>query len=91
MAAVAEWTRRAVGVAGHRVMIFSAGRGPRTLLLVHGEHDYIVPDLAAMARDRLPNASLALFPGCSHMPFFENPERYLHTVNQFIQDTADQV
>jgi pimeloyl-ACP methyl ester carboxylesterase len=72
-------------------MIFSAGRGPRTLLLVHGEHDYIVPDLAAMARDRLPNASLALFPGCSHMPFFENPERYLHTVNQFIQDTADQV
>ena len=61
------------------------------VLLVHGEHDYIVPDLAAMARDRLPNASLALFPGCSHMPFFEDPERYLHTVNQFIQATADQV
>jgi len=45
----------------------------------------------AMARDRLPNASLTLFSGCSHMPFFEDPERYLHTVNQFTQDTTDQV
>lgn len=59
------------------------------VLLVHGEHDYIVPDLAAMARDRLPNAALALFAGCSHMPFFEDPELYLHTVNQFIQDTGE--
>jgi pimeloyl-ACP methyl ester carboxylesterase len=48
-----------------------------------------VLDALGLARDRLPNASLALFPGCSHMPFFEDPERYLHTVNQFIQDTAD--
>ena len=61
------------------------------VLLVHGEHDYIVPDLAAMARDRLPNAALALFAGCSHMPFFEDPELYLHTVNQFIQDTGEHV
>jgi hypothetical protein len=30
-----------------------------------------------MARDRLPNATLALFPGCSHTPFFEDPEQYL--------------
>ena len=43
------------------------------VLLVHGEHDYIVPELAAMARDRLPNATLAFFTGCSHMPFFEAP------------------
>jgi pimeloyl-[acyl-carrier protein] methyl ester esterase len=59
------------------------------VLLVHGEHDYIVPDLAAMARDRLPNASLVLLPACSRMPFFEDPERHLHTVTRFIQDTAD--
>ncbi len=36
MAAMAEGTRQAVGVAGHQVMTFSAGEGPRTLLLVHG-------------------------------------------------------
>jgi len=54
------------------------------VLLVHGEHDYIVPELATMARDRLPNAELALFPGCSHMPFFEAPERYIETVAGFL-------
>lgn len=55
------------------------------VLLVHGEHDYIVPELAAMARDRLPNGELAFFPGCSHMPFFEAPQRYLDTVAEFLQ------
>ncbi len=54
------------------------------VLLVHGEHDYIVPELAAMARDRLPNAELAYFPGCSHMPFFEAPERYIDSVAGFL-------
>jgi pimeloyl-ACP methyl ester carboxylesterase len=54
------------------------------VLLVHGEHDYIVPELAAMARDRIPDAELAFFPGCSHMPFFEAPQRYLDTVAGFL-------
>jgi len=85
-------TQRELGWAGCTAVERDPQRAvTMPVLLVHGEHDYIVPDLAAMARDRLHNASLALFPGCSHMPFFENPERYLHTVNQFIQDTADQV
>jgi len=53
------------------------------VLLVHGEHDYIVPDIASMARDRLPNATLAFFPGCSHMPFFEAPEPYFDALTSF--------
>ena len=53
------------------------------VLLVHGEHDYIVPELAAMARDRLPNSTVAFFPGCSHMPFFEAPEQYLEALITF--------
>jgi proline iminopeptidase len=62
-------------------------RSVRTpVLLVHGEHDYIVPELAAMARDRLPNATLAFFPGCSHMPFFEAPEQYMDTLSAFWDD-----
>jgi proline iminopeptidase len=56
------------------------------VLIVHGEHDYIVPELAAMARDRLPNADLAFFPGCSHMPFFEAPQRYIDIVAEFLTD-----
>lgn len=43
------------------------------VLLVHGEHDSIVPDLAAMAHDRLPNASLALFAGCPHCRSLKTP------------------
>ena len=31
-----NWTREAVDVSGHRVMTFTAGDGPRTLLMVHG-------------------------------------------------------
>lgn len=54
------------------------------VLIVHGEHDYIVPELAVRARDRLPNAELAFFPGCSHMPFFEAPQRYLQAVGGFL-------
>lgn len=53
------------------------------VLLVHGEHDYIVPELAARARDRLPDATLAFFPGCSHMPFFEAPKQYLDALCAF--------
>lgn len=58
------------------------------VLLVHGEHDYIVPELAVRARDRLPHATLAFFPGCSHMPFFEAPERYLDALCAFWEDAA---
>ena len=56
------------------------------VLLVHGEHDYILPELANMARDRLPNGQLAFFPGCSHMPFFEDSERYIRTVSNFLHN-----
>jgi pyruvate dehydrogenase E1 component len=58
------------------------------VLLVHGEHDYIVPELAARARDRLPNATLAFFPGCSHMPFFEAPQQYLDALLAFWDEAS---
>lgn len=56
------------------------------VLLVHGEHDYIVPELANMARDRLPQGQLAFFPGCSHMPFYEDPAGYVRAVSHFLKD-----
>ena len=78
------WERRALRVDGHTVMTFSLGDGHRTLMLVHGEHDYIVPELANMARDRLPHGQLAFFPGCSHMPFYEDPAGYVRAVSHFL-------
>lgn len=56
------------------------------VLLVHGEHDYIIPEIASAARDRLPNGRLAYFEGCSHMPFFEAPEQYLASVGSFLAE-----
>lgn len=55
------------------------------VLLIHGEHDYIDPDLAARARDLLPGSELAFFEGCSHMPFFERPDLYLDVLRVFLQ------
>ena len=54
------------------------------VLLMHGEHDYILPELATMARDRLPRGQLAYFRGCSHMPFFEAPDRYRAELQRFL-------
>jgi proline iminopeptidase len=54
------------------------------VLLVHGEHDYIEPQLAVRAKDSLPNAELAFFAGCSHMPFFEDPGRYIAALSDFL-------
>lgn len=54
-------------------------------LLIHGEHDYILPDLASIARDYLPCAELALLRDCSHMPFYEKPEEYTKALLNFLQ------
>lgn len=52
-----------------------------------GQHDDVVPELASMARDRPGQARLAFSPGCSPMPFFEDPERYLEVIQQFLADS----
>jgi len=54
------------------------------VLIVHGEHDYIVPELAYMTRDNLPNAKLVMMRNCSHMTFYENPEKYTKVVLDFL-------
>jgi len=53
-------------------------------LIIHGEHDYMLPDIALMAKDHLPNAELALLSGCSHLPFFEDPPAYNQVLLSFL-------
>lgn len=55
-------------------------------LLLQGEHDYIVPDLAATARDLIPGARLHVFSNCSHMPFYEDPDAYFRVLVPFLRD-----
>jgi pimeloyl-ACP methyl ester carboxylesterase len=45
------------------------------VLLVHGEHDPLVPlEAARRAQERLPNARLEIIPGCGHWPQRERPD-----------------
>lgn len=53
-------------------------------LFVHGEHDYITPELACSARDRVRGAELFLARACSHMPFFEAPGPYQDRLGSFL-------
>ena len=53
-------------------------------LIVASEHDYILPELCAVSCQYLPSADYAFFPGCSHMPFWENPEGYHGVVGAFL-------
>lgn len=55
------------------------------VLIVHGEHDYIIPEIACLARDYLPNAELVMMRECSHMPFYEKPEAYTKIIHDFLQ------
>ena len=54
------------------------------VLIVHGEHDYAIPEIACMARDNLPHAELAMLQGCSHMPFYEKPNLYTQKILAFL-------
>ena len=54
------------------------------VLIVASEHDYVLPELCAVSCQYLPNAEYAFFPGCSHMPFWENPDGYHAAVAAFL-------
>jgi pimeloyl-ACP methyl ester carboxylesterase len=54
-------------------------------LIVWGEHDGIVP--APYARDfqrLIPGSRLEMFTDSAHMPMFEEPEKFLRVVNEFL-------
>lgn len=55
------------------------------VLIVSGEHDYILPEYAAISLNYLPNARMKIFRNCSHMPFFEDPVAYHQDVLGFLK------
>lgn len=59
-------------------------------LVVVGEHDQTGPDVAAALHAGIPGSRLLLLDSCSHLPFVEQPRRYLTAVSAFLAalDTA---
>lgn len=54
------------------------------VLIIHGEHDEIIPDCAASAHQRLPNSEFLLMRHCSHTPFYEDPLVYQSALKSFL-------
>lgn len=54
-------------------------------LIIHGEHDFMLPDIALIAKDHLPNGELVMLHGCSHSPFFEDPAAYNRALLTFLR------
>ena len=60
-------------------------------LVIDGEYDWFFPTEygAEALRDGLPNAELALFEACGHLPFIEQPERFCEAVTQWLDALPD--
>jgi pimeloyl-[acyl-carrier protein] methyl ester esterase len=55
-------------------------------LLIHGEHDPLMPLAAAQwLAGHLPDARLEVFAGAAHAPFLAQPERFAQLVREFAQ------
>jgi proline iminopeptidase len=103
--ALAEYRRRTAGLARYApdvIRHFASqqyggikvehrlGEVTHPVLVLAGRHDRTCAVAASqdMARG-LPNAELAVFEDSAHMTFAEEPERYLQTVQRFLDDIAN--
>ncbi|HZO49211.1 MAG TPA: alpha/beta fold hydrolase [Gaiellaceae bacterium] len=56
-------------------------------LVLHGTEDVVVdPRNADLLLELLPSARLERFPGCGHLFFWEQPERFVETVTAFLAE-----
>lgn len=54
-------------------------------LVLCGEHDELPVACSARIHDALPDARLKIFAGCSHMPFYEDPDAYFPFLQSFLE------
>lgn len=54
-------------------------------LVLHGTEDVVVdPANSRLLAERIPDARLEWFPGCGHLLFWEEPERFVALVGEFL-------
>jgi proline iminopeptidase len=54
-------------------------------LVLCGEHDELPVACSARIHDALPDSRLKIFAGCSHMPFYEDPQAYFPFLRSFLE------
>jgi pimeloyl-ACP methyl ester carboxylesterase len=75
-----------IGLALDLSLLDRIGSLAMPVLLIHGEKDVIVnPDRVRAAVLLFPNARLVMLQDCGHIPQLEQPERFLHEVNAFLE------
>jgi 4,5:9,10-diseco-3-hydroxy-5,9,17-trioxoandrosta-1(10),2-diene-4-oate hydrolase len=58
-------------------------------LIIWGEHDRVLPLAHAYyGKGKMPRSELCIFPGCGHIPFFENPDAFNKAVLDFLQSAS---
>jgi 3-oxoadipate enol-lactonase len=79
------WQAQAAAGAGHDALDRLGGILASTLI-VHGTHDAVVdPRNAELLAERIPEARVELFAGCGHLLFWEEPERFVSLVREFLR------
>ncbi|CAM5761424.1 Proline iminopeptidase [Labrys miyagiensis] len=58
------------------------------VLMLAGEHDYILPELVSASAQLIPGAKCVVFRNCGHMPFWEDPTTYHRTLSGFLNELA---
>lgn len=53
-------------------------------LVISGEFDELPPSCSYLIHNALPDSRLHIFPGCSHMPFYEDPDAYFTRLLDFL-------
>jgi proline iminopeptidase len=57
-------------------------------LIMCGEHDELTPACSMRMHNVLPNSDVTVFPNCSHMTMYENPEDYVARVAAFLKHNS---
>jgi 3-oxoadipate enol-lactonase len=78
------WQSQATAGATHDALDRIGGIAAPTLVL-HGTEDAVVDSRNAdLLAERIPDARVELLPGCGHLLFWEEPERFTQRVKEFL-------
>jgi len=56
--------------------------------IIWGEDDFVIPvSHARIAHEAMPEAQLEIFEDAGHMPFHDHPDRFVETIERFIDST----
>lgn len=57
-------------------------------LVLAGAHDELPPACARRMHEALPDSRIVIFPGSSHMPFYEEPDAYFAVLERFLLEQS---